>query len=241
MLGVTNNKRQCLDRVDHYYVYILFDWRGIPRYVGKGKRYRWNQHETRSDPINWMKNEFIEQTYIMLGEIPKIKVRENISNDEAIETEIALIKAIGRFPDGPLVNMTDGGDGIPGATRSGSPRGELHPMYGKKHTEESKIRMRLSLKDRVAWNKDKKGWSGPGSFKKGFVWITDGISNKLVAPYGPLLEGWSYGVAPKKDTITALLKNIGIPHNTFYSRIRLGWSVEDALNTPVRPRRPNGG
>ncbi len=60
-----------------------------------------------------MKNEFIEQTWIMLGEIPKVKIRENVSELEALATEVALIKAIGRIDlrTGPLTNMTDGGDG----------------------------------------------------------------------------------------------------------------------------------
>lgn len=116
MLPGSDSKRQGL--VDtSYYVYILFDWRGVPRYVGKGKRARWNAHENKSDPKNWLKNEFIEQTYIIMGELPKIKVREHISNEEAIETEIALIKAIGRFPKGPLTNLTNGGDGISGGVR----------------------------------------------------------------------------------------------------------------------------
>lgn len=101
-----------------YYVYALFDWKGIPRYIGKGKRGRWNWHETRSDPSNWLKNEIIEQTWLMLGEIPKIKIAEHLSNLEAIQIEIAFIKAIGRFPYGPLVNMTKGGDGVPGSVHS---------------------------------------------------------------------------------------------------------------------------
>lgn len=35
-----------------FYVYVLFDWRGIPRYVGKGKGNRWLDHERKSDPKN---------------------------------------------------------------------------------------------------------------------------------------------------------------------------------------------
>lgn len=101
-----------------FYTYILFDWMGIPRYVGKGKGNRDVAHEQRPDPINLLKNEFIEQTWTMLGEIPKIRVRENMSEVEAFETEIALIKALGRIDlsTGPLTNMTDGGDGGAGAS-----------------------------------------------------------------------------------------------------------------------------
>ena len=97
-----------------FYVYVLFDWLGVPRYVGKGKDDRWTDHERSTDPINWLKNEFIEQTWIMLGGVPKIKVRENISNEEALNTETTLIKSIGRLDlgTGPLTNMSDGGEGV---------------------------------------------------------------------------------------------------------------------------------
>jgi hypothetical protein len=103
-----------------YYVYILFDWLGIPRYIGKGKGRRDEDHERRTDPINQAKNDFIEQTWIMLGEIPKIRVRESLSSIEACVIEIALIKAIGRIDlgTGPLTNMTAGGDGVDSDTAS---------------------------------------------------------------------------------------------------------------------------
>ena len=39
-----------------YYVYVLFDWLGIPRYVGKGKRNRDTDHE-RLSSTNWLMNE----------------------------------------------------------------------------------------------------------------------------------------------------------------------------------------
>lgn len=96
-----------------YYVYILFDWLGVPRYVGKGKGRRETSHERHTDPVNWRKNEFIEQTWIMLEEIPKLRVRDGITEVEAFETEIALIKALGRIDRGSgiLTNLTDGGDG----------------------------------------------------------------------------------------------------------------------------------
>ena len=56
---------------------------------------------------------FIETTLARKGMVPKIKVRERLSERDAFETEIALIKAIGRRDKnlGPLANMSDGGSG----------------------------------------------------------------------------------------------------------------------------------
>lgn len=104
-----------------YYVYILFDWLGIPRYVGKGKGKRDQSHETATDPINILKNEFVEQTWTMLEEIPKIRIRENLTEQEAFYMEIVFIKALGRIDlgTGPLTNMTDGGEGCINAARIG--------------------------------------------------------------------------------------------------------------------------
>ena len=103
-----------------YFVYILFDWLGIPRYVGKGHGNRDESHECYTDPYNPGKNEFIEQTWIMLNELPKSRIRENLSEVEAFETEKAFITAIGRadLGKGPLVNLTDGGEGFSGGRHS---------------------------------------------------------------------------------------------------------------------------
>src|ERR1700687_704740 len=99
-----------------YYTYVLFDWLGIPRYVGKGKKGRIDSHEKATDSTNWLKNEFIERTWIVLGEIPKIKIREQLSESEAFDLESKLIKIIGRIDqnNGPLTNMSDGGEGSSG-------------------------------------------------------------------------------------------------------------------------------
>lgn len=92
-----------------FYVYVIFRLDGTPCYVGKGKGGRWRQHIKQSSNIH------LARIYAKAnGDLPIIKVRENLTNAQAIETEVALIAIIGRGKSGSLVNMTDGGDGATG-------------------------------------------------------------------------------------------------------------------------------
>lgn len=99
--------------VRSFYVYVLFDWSGVPRYIGKGKGDRLFKHFKEIGTTNWRKREFIDKTRHTLGEIPHVKIRENLTEKEAFEVESSLITALGRLETGtgPLTNMTDGGDG----------------------------------------------------------------------------------------------------------------------------------
>src|SRR4029077_7924156 len=103
---MTNKRRKRL--ADIFYVYVLFDHTGKPRYIGKGKGDRWLKHGLHKErKINPFKAKFMDQTLKVLSEVPKIKVAEDLSEKEALELESLLIKAIGRYPDGPLENLTD--------------------------------------------------------------------------------------------------------------------------------------
>ncbi len=98
-----------------YYVYALFDYRGDVFYIGKGKGKRWNWHLSDCNlKAPTYKNNIIKKTKRLLGSVPRVKIAEGLSEGDAHAMEVALIKAIGRFPDGPLVNATDGGEGNSG-------------------------------------------------------------------------------------------------------------------------------
>ena len=96
-----------------YYVYVLFDAAAVPRYVGKGRRNR-TVSTKKLTARNYMKNAFIADTLRVLGDIPLVKVRENMTEKEAFKIEIAMIAAIGRRGNGtgPLTNVSPGGDGL---------------------------------------------------------------------------------------------------------------------------------
>jgi NUMOD3 motif len=96
---------------DHY-VYILFRDTGIPFYVGMGRKRRWLDHEERVRPGRSYKDNIIAEMLRSRRDVPKIKVAENLTKDEAWEIEKSFFAAIGRRPYGPLVNLTCGGDGV---------------------------------------------------------------------------------------------------------------------------------
>jgi len=92
---------------DIFYVYVLFDHCGIPRYVGKGKGRRWDYHGTVWDTCNKRKTAFIRETISALGELPRVKIRQGLCEPAAFDLEAMLIRAIGRYPNGPLMNATE--------------------------------------------------------------------------------------------------------------------------------------
>lgn len=95
-----------------FYVYMLFRENGTPFYIGKGCGPRWTDHERKQARYNPYKDAIIHRLLATIGEVPKVKLHQHLTNDQAIAYEIALIAAIGRAPNGPLANLTAGGDGL---------------------------------------------------------------------------------------------------------------------------------
>lgn len=109
-----------------FYVYVLFRLSGEPCYVGKGcgKRFSLNGRHNKE-----LKKIVAESG----GQIPKVKVRENLGEEEAFECERALIAAIGRGKNGPLVNRSDGGEGPSGYRHTDEARRKISEAHrGKK-------------------------------------------------------------------------------------------------------------
>ena len=103
------------------YVYVLFRKTGVPFYVGKGSGNRWLVHEwearaTKPGPnANHQKLAIIRKMQALGFDIPKVKLHEGLTEAVAHAYEAALIATIGRRnKGGPLVNLTDGGDGTSG-------------------------------------------------------------------------------------------------------------------------------
>lgn len=96
-----------------FYVYALFRTDGSPFYIGKGRGNRINIHEREAARGTTHKDHIIKALWLDgVYNIPKAKLIEGLADIEAKLIEVDLIHLIGRWPRGPLANLTKGGDGV---------------------------------------------------------------------------------------------------------------------------------
>jgi hypothetical protein len=128
-----------------FYVYVFFrPWDGSPCYVGKGRRHRWLEHERLgADHYN---PHFANVLKKAGGKLPKVKAREGLTEEAALEVEVALIAAIGRQQNGgPLVNLTDGGDGTSGWRHSPEAKARIaEALTVREITDETREKLRIA-------------------------------------------------------------------------------------------------
>lgn len=151
-----------------FYVYMYFLPDMTPCYVGKGCGERWLVHERSCHTNRKLRSLIVSNG----GALPKIKVAENLNEGEALAVERRLIAAIGRETSGgPLVNSTDGGQGVSGLVHSSDTKKAMAlskigrsrpPEIGAKisaakkgivFSEEWRANLSISHLGRPAWNK----------------------------------------------------------------------------------------
>ncbi len=109
----------------NYFVYALIDPRNdLPFYIGKGQikdasgrdYRRITEHQKNSDESNPLKKSVASKIFKKLKKIPFKIIKDKITEKEAFDLEISLIKKYGRRDNrtGILTNLTDGGEGISG-------------------------------------------------------------------------------------------------------------------------------
>ena len=179
-----------------YYVYMYLKENGTPFYVGKGKGNRHLAHlqeakKSSTKDTNRLKINTIKKM-LNEGKEPKIVfIDKNINEDSAFELEEFLISEIGRIDlkTGTLTNLTNGGDGAAGQSRDmtgeNNPNfgktGELCYWWGRKHTEETKLKMSEVQTGRVMTEEHKTNMRKPKS-EKGRANIAKARKESLYRP-----------------------------------------------------------
>lgn len=124
-----------------HYEYMIEDKKFLfsfePFYVGKGTARRITQHETAAKRgANTYMSKKLRSIASEGVDAIKMKLFENDTDAVALAKEMLLIKAIGRsdLDAGPLVNLTNGGEGCSGYVLS-EERKQVHRRF--RHTQET--------------------------------------------------------------------------------------------------------
>jgi len=139
-----------------FYNGVDYEFQCEPFYIGKGSGNRINEHDgeirskSRTRKANKIRKIWKETDRLHI----KAKLFEKLTEDQALETEIFLIKQIGRLDhqSGSLTNATDGGDGSSNYSvdhlRNLSIRfsGKNNPFYGCHHSPKTIERLKESSK-----------------------------------------------------------------------------------------------
>lgn len=148
-MTIRMDKERRLKPISYTYVwYLIKEDKHIPFYVGKGKGTRYMAE------AHFYNNEFkrIYDKYICYYK----KVLENVSDYDAIEKEIELIKKIGRrdLSLGTLINHTDGGDGTAGRVFTEEQLKRQHEILKNIHNDPMMREKRImNLKKILATNR----------------------------------------------------------------------------------------
>ena len=123
LLSITDNK---------FYVYVHFDDRNVPFYIGKGRGGRVSENSRNRHSTYWSR--YVGKHGFKDYEL----LEENVDEKTALELEIywiAQFKAWGF----KLVNLTNGGDGMSGYKHSTESKLKMSNLQlGKTHSEKTK-------------------------------------------------------------------------------------------------------
>lgn len=160
-----------INQPNKFYVYYLIDPNSSrPFYVGKGYGNRMYDHVKsvkRNKIPNRNKHLFykIQKIFRSNQHVIHKKILENVDEHTAFLIESQEIKRIGRsdLKLGTLCNLTDGGEGGVGHVCNEQVKkhmsllhsGTNNPMYGKKHTPDSILKISVASKNQISPMKGK--------------------------------------------------------------------------------------
>jgi hypothetical protein len=163
-------------RKEGSYIYGTYVFNFEPFYVGKGNGNRAWSHISKKElnkNKNTYKNNKINNILSEGYYLKPIILKNFLTEKEAFYLEKELIKLIGRYgKNGPLTNITDGGEGVVGFSNKGFKMpelakqklrelhlGEKNPMWGKKCTEEERKKQSERMKGQKKTKQTKENMS----------------------------------------------------------------------------------
>jgi len=156
------------------FVYGDFEFDHEPFYIGKGINRR-----KRYGKRNYFFNNKVNKMRLVDKKPIVVNIMNKLTEEEAFGLETELIKIIGRanLSEGPLTNLTDGGEGVSGYVfpearkkeYSKKFRGLGNPAYGKhwKLNDETKEKMSIAHKGKKFTNEHKRNLSKASMGKNG--------------------------------------------------------------------------
>jgi hypothetical protein len=202
-----------MDNCWYVYRHIRLD-KNEPFYIGIGNK----KNYARAYQIKLDRRNNIWGKIYLKTDIRVEIVLDGLTKSQASEKEKELINLYGRIDlmTGSLCNMTDGGDGIWNCIRSEETKqklrdqkiGEKNPQFGKKQSEETKLKRNNSLKGQTRSDEVKRKQS-LSSIKSGQAKKTMVINyetKEILGVYHSISEACrTLGLDPKNDGSKAIM------------------------------------
>lgn len=157
----------------------------------------------------------MESTLFILGSVPSIKIRENLTEAEAYDLEEIFVAAIGRYPDGPLINIASGGATPKGVRWSKAARLRQSEMAKARGVSEQFINAPAEARRRA----NDARWAKEGERERASArmsalkTITDGTRERRINEDDAPPEGWVLGrslTAKEKIAAAAKTQNLSV-------------------------------
>lgn len=222
-----------------FYVYVYSDPRNsVPFYVGKGEGKRYRAHLTIANQENHRYYNLPVANKIRKlrreGIEPKIEKKfKGLAEEEAFEKETELIikigrrKSVGGDGSGPLLNLSDGGEGASGWKMSKESKekirraklGEKNPMWGKT----------TSKRQKEAARQANLGKTVSGETREKLRKANSGENHPCYGKFGP--EHPRYGKKFSQESIDKVRKSLGKKKGKLYALITPNGEVFKIKNT----------
>ena len=182
------------------------------------------------------------------GGLPRVKVRERLTEAEAFAVECALIAAIGRSPQGPLANLTDGGEGTSGhkfkATAETRARMSAAQKRRKRKplSRETRLKISLALSGKTLSDAHKEklrklrlGWKHPDTVRAKMAKAARGKKRpKFSAEWCRKISESNKGVKRSKQTRQRMSKAQKGRKKSANARAAMSVSAKKAAQRPER-------